>query len=86
MLSEHLGFSSKFPWSHSSPVKPGVFAMCEQSYVSSNELVKDIKIFFSSHVDPKDYLPKFTNWIFALQIIYISAKSAFEIFGMSYSG
>lgn len=60
--------------------------MCGQDYVVHYELVKDIKIVFSSQVDPKVYLPKFINWIFAIQFIYISAKSAFEIFGLSYSG
>lgn len=60
--------------------------MCGQNYVARYELVKDIKIVFSSHVDPKAYLTKFINWIFALRFIYISAKSAFEIFGLSYSG
>lgn len=43
-------------------------------------------MFFSSHSDPKGYQPKCINWVFAFQIIYISAKSAFEIFGMGYSG
>lgn len=52
MLSGHLGFSSTLI-SHSPEIKLGVFAMCGQNYVSSNELVRDIKIFFFSQADPK---------------------------------
>lgn len=59
--------------------KAGALAMCEQSCVASNEPAKDIKMLFSSHEDPNAYMPKFINWIFVLQIIYESAKSALKL-------
>lgn len=65
-----------FPWSHSPQRKPACLT-CVGRAAGSNEVAEDVKIFFSSYVDPKVYLPKFINWIFALQCIYISAKSAF---------
>lgn len=54
MLSGHLGFGSGLiSLVTPAETKPGVFAMCGQNYVSSNELVKDIKISFFSQADPK---------------------------------
>lgn len=45
-----------FPGCTPPRVKPTVFDMCGQDYVAHCELVKDMKLVFSSHVDPKVYI------------------------------
>ena len=66
------------------PIKP----KCRSLMVRAASVVMDCPRILQCSLSyrRKGYTPKCTNWLFALQCIYISAKIASEIFGLGSSG